>query len=43
VIARDPAQQENAFKNTALTVAPGIGTRIFLTDWLTFNFSIRDY
>ena len=27
----------------ALTVAPGIGTRIFLTDWLTFNFAIRDY
>jgi outer membrane beta-barrel protein len=43
VIARDPAEQGKAFKNTALTVAPGIGTRIFLTDWLTFNFAIRDY
>lgn len=43
VIARDPAEQGRAFKNTALTVAPGIGTRIFLTDWLTFNFAIRDY
>jgi outer membrane beta-barrel protein len=43
VIARDPAEQNKAFKNTALTVAPGIGTRIFLTDWLTFNFAIRDY
>ena len=43
VIARDPAEQNKAFKNTALTVAPGIGTRIFLIDWLTFNFAIRDY
>ena len=43
MIARDPAQQGNAFNKTALTVAPGIGTRIFLTDWLTFNFAIRDY
>jgi outer membrane beta-barrel protein len=43
VIARDPADQGNAFKNTAFTVAPGLGSRFFLTDWLTVNFAIRDY
>jgi outer membrane beta-barrel protein len=43
VIARDPADQNKAFKTTALTVAPGIGSRFFLTDWLTVNFAIRDY
>jgi outer membrane beta-barrel protein len=43
VIARDPAQQKNAFKNTALTPNVGIGSRIFLTDWMTLNFALRDY
>ena len=43
VIARDPADQGKAFQNTALTVAPGIGSRFFLTDWLTVNFALRDY
>jgi len=43
VIARDPADQGKAFKNTALTPNFGIGTRFFLTQWLTVNFAIRDY
>ena len=43
VIARDPADQFKAFKNTALTPNFGIGSRFFLTDWLTVNFAIRDY
>jgi outer membrane beta-barrel protein len=43
VIARDPAEQGKAFKHIAFTVAPGIGSRFFLTDWLTVNFAIRDY
>jgi outer membrane beta-barrel protein len=43
VIARDPARQSLAFKNTALTPNFGIGSRFFLTDWLTVNFAIRDY
>jgi outer membrane beta-barrel protein len=43
VIARDPAQQKNAFKNTALTPNVGIGSRIFLTNWMTLNFALRDY
>ena len=43
VIARDPARQQYAFKNTALTPNFGIGTRFFLTQWMTVNFAIRDY
>ena len=43
VLARDPAQQRNAFKNTALTPNAGIGGRLFLTDWLTLNVALRDY
>jgi outer membrane beta-barrel protein len=44
VIARDPAEQNTkGFKNTALTPNGGIGGRLFLTDWLTLNFAIRDY
>ena len=39
VIARDPAEQFKAFKNTALTPNFGIGSRFFLTDWLTVNFA----
>jgi outer membrane beta-barrel protein len=43
VIARDPADQGKAFQNTALTPNFGLGSRFFLTDWLTVNFAIRDY
>src|SRR5262245_4854126 len=44
VIARDPKEQSfKGFKNTALTPNFGIGSRIFLTDWLTVNFALRDY
>jgi outer membrane beta-barrel protein len=44
VIARDPAEQSTkGFNHLALTIAPGIGSRFFLTDWLTVNFAIRDY
>ena len=43
VIARDPADQKNAFKNTSLTPNFGLGSRFFLTDWLTVNFALRDY
>jgi outer membrane beta-barrel protein len=43
VIARDPAQQKNAFKNTALTPNAGLGGRLFITDWLTLNVALRDY
>jgi len=43
VIARDPAQQKNAFKNTALTPNAGIGGRLFITDWMTLNIALRDY
>ena len=43
VIARDPAEQFKAFKNTALTPNVGIGTRFFLLDWLTVNLALRDY
>ncbi len=43
-ISRDPADQDSkAFKNTALTPSFGIGSRFFLTDWLTVNFALRDY
>jgi outer membrane beta-barrel protein len=40
-IPRDPASV--AFKNTALTVPVGLGSRFFLFDWLTVNFALRDY
>jgi outer membrane beta-barrel protein len=44
VIARDPAEQgKKGFKNTALTPNVGIGSRIFIADWLTLNFALRDY
>ncbi|HEX3902876.1 MAG TPA: outer membrane beta-barrel domain-containing protein [Polyangia bacterium] len=43
VIPRDPANNSLAFKNTDLTVNVGIGSRFFLTDWLTVNFALRDY
>jgi len=43
VIARDPADQGKAFKNTSLTPNFGLGSRFFLTDWLTVNFALRDY
>jgi outer membrane beta-barrel protein len=43
VIPRDPAQQRNAFKNTALTPNVAIGSRIFVANWLTLNFALRDY
>ena len=44
VISRNPADQSSkAFKNTALTPNFGIGSRFFLTEWLTVNFAIRDY
>jgi outer membrane beta-barrel protein len=43
-ISRDPADQDSkAFKNTALTPSFGIGSRFFLTQWLTVNFALRDY
>jgi outer membrane beta-barrel protein len=43
VLARDPAWQKAAFKNTALTPNAGIGGRLFITDWLTLNVALRDY
>jgi outer membrane beta-barrel protein len=43
VIPRDPANQSKVFKNTDLTPNVGLGSRFFLTDWLTVNFAIRDY
>jgi outer membrane beta-barrel protein len=43
VMARDPANDSKAFKNTALTPNVGIGSRFFLADWLTVNFALRDY
>jgi outer membrane beta-barrel protein len=43
-ISRNPADQSTkAFKNTALTPNVGLGSRFFLTDWLTVNFGLRDY
>ena len=43
-ISRNPADQTSkAFKNTALTPNFGIGSRFFLTEWLTVNFALRDY
>ena len=44
IISRNPADQSSkAFKNTALTPNFGIGSRFFLTEWLTVNFALRDY
>ena len=44
VIAARPGRTDSkAFKNTALTPNVGIGSRFFLTDWLTVNFALRDY
>src|SRR5262249_6491628 len=40
-IPRVPGQ--SSFKNQLLTVAPGIGSRFFMADWLTVNFALRDY
>jgi outer membrane beta-barrel protein len=43
-ISRNPADQDTkAFKNTALTPSFALGSRFFLTDWLTVNFALRDY
>ncbi len=43
-ISRDPADQDlKAFKNTAMTPSFAIGSRFFLTQWLTVNFALRDY
>jgi outer membrane beta-barrel protein len=41
IIPRNPGNL--AFKNTALTVPVGIGSRFFLFNWLTVNFALRDY
>ncbi len=43
VIPRDPANDPYAFQNTDLTPNVGLGSRFFLTDWLTLNFALRDY
>lgn len=43
VIPRDPANNALAFTNTDLTPNVGLGSRFFLTDWLTVNFAVRDY
>ncbi len=43
VIPRDPANDFLAFQNTDLTPNVGLGSRFFLTDWLTVNFALRDY
>lgn len=43
VIPRDPANSAYAFQNTDLTPNVGLGSRFFLTDWLTVNFALRDY
>jgi outer membrane beta-barrel protein len=40
-IPRNPGA--SPFKNQLLTVAPGIGSRFFMNDWLTVNFQLRDY
>ncbi|HXU05165.1 MAG TPA: outer membrane beta-barrel domain-containing protein [Polyangia bacterium] len=43
-ITRNPAEQDRkGFKNNALTPNVGLGSRFFLTDWLTVNFALRDY
>jgi outer membrane beta-barrel protein len=43
VIARDPANDAVAFTNMDLTPNVALGSRFFLTDWLTINFGLRDY
>jgi outer membrane beta-barrel protein len=43
VLPRDPANASLAFKNTDLTPNVGLGTRLFLLDWLTVNLALRDY
>jgi outer membrane beta-barrel protein len=43
VIPRDPKNSYLAFKNTDLTPNVGIGSRFFILDWLTVNFTLRDY
>lgn len=43
VIPRDPANSFLAFQNTDLTPNVGLGSRFFLTDWLTINLALRDY
>jgi outer membrane beta-barrel protein len=40
-IPRNPGA--SSFKNTLLTVSPGIGSRFFFSDWLTVNFALRDF
>ncbi|HEX3697442.1 MAG TPA: outer membrane beta-barrel domain-containing protein [Polyangia bacterium] len=42
-IPRDPAFSYQSFTNDDLTPNVGVGTRLFLFDWLTLNVSIRDY
>jgi outer membrane beta-barrel protein len=41
IIARNPSNAE--FGTNALTPNIAIGGRIFLNNWLTFNWSVRDY
>ena len=41
IIPRDPSNEK--FNNDDLTPNVGLGTRLFLFDWLTLNVSIRDY
>ena len=41
IIPRDPSNDK--FNNIALTPNVGLGTRLFLFNWLTLNISIRDY
>jgi len=43
VIPRDPANSRLAFTNTDLTPNVGIGGRFFIADWLSLNYSFRDY
>jgi outer membrane beta-barrel protein len=43
VIPRDPKNSYLVFKNTDLTPNVGIGSRFFIRDWLTVNFTLRDY
>jgi outer membrane beta-barrel protein len=41
IIPRNPS--DLGWTNDLLTANVALGTRFFLTDWLTFNFAIRDY
>jgi outer membrane beta-barrel protein len=41
IIPRDPA--DAAFKNMLLTPNVAVGARFFLFNWLTVNFTLRDY